>query len=339
MDNKNTSKGSYQLNSILRVEDKAFFVPINRRILVEYSITENREMALYELPDFSYDGLNPFLDIVCCCEKIVIIPNHTDVFIIFDLDSKTFSTINIPQNNINCHPWGYFSNAIVYKNKVYAIGQVYPGIVQVDVEQCTTEIVLNMSTEEKTISRFVYDSVFYEGNIFLLSAIDNYLHVFSLDALEVKSIRLGIGDEPQYKTIAINNGFVWLVKNDGSIYSFNVSFVKPDYEIRMQTNFITKLEKIKNNTQIRSVSCGKYIIIGTDNGIINVINMNERDSKVVDFGIDQSPDEYHIYCFFDNEDKNISFLDRDKLKNYRIDIIEKRITEIKIARDDKKYFA
>lgn len=332
-----TSTGNYQLNSIVRIDNKAYFVPINKRVLVEYSFVEESETAMYELPEFSYDGLNPFLDIVVCCGKIVLIPNHAGVFIIFDLTNKTFLTLDIPKNNINCHPWGYFSKAFVYMNKVYAIGQVYPGIVEIDTEKCTCEIVLNMSTLEKPTYRFMFDSVFYEGAVLLLSAIDNYLLIFDLNTLGLKKAKLGRENYPLYKSIVMNKDKVWLMDNKGKIDYFDANTIKNNNEMTIQVVSVTRMEELSGDVSIHSIACDDYIIIGTGSGTVKVLKLIDNSHEVID--INHLLDKYSIYNFFDKHDKSILFLDDSKLKNFRIDLVEKKITEIKIACDDERYLA
>ncbi len=337
VDNRKTSTGSYQINSILRIDDKAYFVPINKQVLVEYSFVVECEAALYELPEFSYNGLNPFIDIVLCCGKIVLIPNHADIFIVFDLISKTFRTIDIPNDNINCYPWGYFSKAYVYKDKVYAIGRVYPGIVKVDVEECTCEVVLNMSTLEKPTCRFMFDSAFYEGAAFLLSAIDNYLLVFDLDTIELKKIQLGARNESLYKSIVINNETLWMINNSGEIACFDANLTKKNNDIKIQVGSFYRMEELCGDEPIHSIFCNDSIVIGTEKGSVKVIKLIENGCELID--VNEWQDRYFIYCFFDKGDKSVLFFDNDKLKNFRIDLTDKKITEIKIPSDDGKYLA
>ena len=335
--NTKISTGSYQLNSILRIDNKAYFVPINKRVLVEYSFAEESETAMYELPEFSYDGLNPFLDIVLCCGKIVLIPNHAEIFILFDLNNKTFQKIDIPKDNINCRPWGYFTKAFVYKDKVYAIGHVYPGIVKVDVEDCTCGIVLNMSTLDKPIYRFMFDSVLYDGKVFLLSAIDNYLLVYDLDTLYLKKLKLGMENTPLYKSILINDEKLILIKNNGEIDCCDVSLIKKDNETTIQVKPFIRTDVLNSDEDIRSVVCDDSYIIGAENGSIQVLKQNDYGCEMI--VLKQPYGEFNIYNFFDKGDKKVLFIDNNRLKNFKIDLMEKKITEINIASDDEKYLA
>lgn len=327
-------KGNYIINTYIEKEDGAYFVPANREVLIKYSFERQEEIMIKNTPPCSFKGLNPYIAIQECDNKIVIIPNHSDKFLVYNIVDGEFNQFNIPMDNIECHPWGYFSRGYVYKDNVYVVGYIYPGIVKINIQDNTCKTVVNLSNKDRKDrdSCFSYDSVVINNNIFMLVKDENMLFKYDMQSESEEWIELQGDNDNQYLTIAAKGNSLWMVGNQGSILVYNTE---------EREFFHTKKRlALNSNKYIYSIISDNYLLLGADNEApLFMISIDNRIGPEILWMDKIRGKGYSIFGFSKNKQGKVIFLEKNTQVNYLVDPKKKQVEKLLIPADTEKLLA
>lgn len=116
---------SYELNGLFEVDMNSF----NCNLLYSYDAC------------FLQDDERLFGAIKCIDDVIVLAPMKASHIVLFNLKDKSTKCIEIPKTNTEYNEFSKFYSIVERDNECYLIGHAYPGIVRVNIENFSVEVV------------------------------------------------------------------------------------------------------------------------------------------------------------------------------------------------------
>ena len=326
------NKGTYKINQFIQVDKNLYFVPANMNIFVEYSTENNEESKILDLPECSFKGINPYLGIARCGDRIVVIPNHADKFLVYNIGRNEMLEISIPMDGIDCNPWGYFSEGFEYDNKLFVVGNVYPGIVKLNLEKQECLITVNISDGTRGKNGCCFSSPVCIGDtIYTLIIGENRILSFSMKTETVDYIEIGQTQIEQALSLSSSDNSLWILFDDGSLRTLDTTTLKETY-------YMTEMGPyLKDNEYKYMAITGNSLYVGADNEA-PILKLSLDDPVKVDTiwkegvsGLGYSIYGFSFSCSFD-----LLFLDKKGFKNYAIDSKSGSIAEFSLFSDTNR---
>lgn len=326
-------KGHYLINRFVECNKSIFFVPANMNVLVEYSVERKEEVQIVELPKIRFEGMNAYMGILALENRIVVLPNHSDRFLIYSIASKEINEISIPMDGIECNQWGFFSYGYIYEKSIYVVGHVYPGIVRIDIENMTCDIVarFNEGIRKKRGSCFAFDSIMIDEDIYALCLDENRLFRYNVKKDYKELINIDNSNNEHYLTISREGSSIWIVGSKNLyVYDTNTK------ESRI-FNFVNSTIYYNDLGEGYSVIVQGHLIIGRDNEApILRVPIHDPNSMEIIWKKGNIDSGYSIYGFFIDKNDNIIFLDKISHKVYTMDPQSGEIKPMHIESDIRR---
>lgn len=130
----------YYMSSWIREKSKLFFVPININLFIAYDLKTKETMAMIiEREEFLQDNL--YAKCIKYKNKAIFIPLHAKHFLMVDLKSFEMNFFDIPKTNNYSPPYGRFSGGFIHGQCLYAVGYLYSGLIEFNLETKKMRIV------------------------------------------------------------------------------------------------------------------------------------------------------------------------------------------------------
>lgn len=223
-ENCNTENLKFWPSAFCVVDDDIWFVYGHICLLCKYNLKTHQTEIISQIPvkDIYRECL--FLNINFYNNKLYLIPAWADSFVVYDIDNKDFSEIELPQKIEGLK----FEKTYVVNDRIYCIPYSYPAIVEINPDNQKITDIFNLHSIMKSHNITMYHaSVMVDKNTVAMVGLDTN-HILMYNIKDKCNTIINVGSENnKYNYIAYIDDILYLSDNySNQVVCYSIKYGK-----------------------------------------------------------------------------------------------------------------